>query len=224
MAFIFETEYRWSAQDAGTIVSCTFLSCIPFRWLWQCLTSTELSRIVFTGRSLIVASLLALVLHPTCHQTLLKVLPNFLSFFSVHVPWSFLALADIGMFPLIYLATGMCISFSVRLASRDNSGTMDLTYISKLQSVVSNIGKCLGPPASRVVLEASGRAWYSISLFVCLSAVVVVYQRLIWPSLQKVLEMNESSATLEPQKASSAEHGEKRSVGEPRETTSGQSE
>ena len=50
MAFIFETEYRWSAQDAGTIVSCTFLSCIPFRWLWQALTSTELSRIAFTGR------------------------------------------------------------------------------------------------------------------------------------------------------------------------------
>jgi hypothetical protein len=189
-AFILQEEYGWRAENVGILVSATFLTCIPFRWFSQYLISDELGRVAFIGGSLRPMALFAFLLHPICQQTISDIVPKHVRAFSTI---SLLMIADLGMFPMLYTNFGMCTSFSVRLAGRDNSGAWDLAYISKVQSVLSNFGKCLGPPFSRFVIETSGRAAYSMSLVACASSAVLAYEISVCPALRNLIDGQKGS-------------------------------
>ena len=164
---------------------CRLGACIPTRSLWQYLTLDELGRLDFISSSLFLCVLIAFLLHPYAQVIIRSVMPEEMVASATTIT---LLAADSFIFPVLYLNGGLCCSLSMRLAGEDETRGWSVAYISQLQSILGNVGRCIGPPVSRVILDSLGRGFYSMILAALLFIFLCCYRIFVEPAMRRIVE------------------------------------
>lgn len=169
-SLLMETEYHFQPQTIGMIIGATFLVCFPVKLFIDC---SKQSMTVFQW-------IRALCFVSVCGSMLL-----------FRYNWHFLILADVLLFPSLYLSDGMVRGLMQQYAL-PTGDILDQTGTTLWAMLLNSFGRFCGPWLARWLLERVNQSGYAaLQIFLAVVFWVMFELTIVYPS--RILNVEQES-------------------------------
>jgi len=156
-SLLLEMEYAWHPRNIGIVIGATFLCCLPAK---LAIDSSKAALTVFQW------------IHILCSISIIGSLLLF------RRSWFTLLLADVLLFPSLYLSDGMVRGLMQQYALPSGS-VFDQNHTTFWAMVLNSCGRYLGPWTARCLLEKANQTSYAICQSMLTAAFCVVFEVMV---------------------------------------------